>query len=536
MNLQGRMEWEMKKYQYLKLKHLIIGVALAAFFITLVSSLWSGYRVNVSTIKENTLETNRVYAQKLAETANTYLEESFQILGYSAKTLAEKMDDEQVLTTETERIKMQYNMFNSVIVTNADGLVLSISPPSIEVQGEVLTSEGATEALAQQVPLVSKPYKGITGRLLIFISYPIFNEAGQYVGQIGGTIYLKEDNVFYKLLGQHYYGDGSNVFVVDEDGSVIYHENPARINDDVVENEVVQKVVAGKSGAQQVVNTEGVEMLAGYSPIPLANWGVVSQRSLEVALSPSMDYVKNMAFVAMPLLVFCVVLVLWAAARIARPLQQLATFMEESLDTKNVKSLESVSGWYYEASSLKGALVRSLSFLQGQVSFFRDQSITDPLTGVTNRRTMDALLAEWIEKQVPHAIILLDLDHFKSVNDTYGHAVGDKVLKFLAENMQAVAREQDVCCRFGGEEFILLLPQTTVTEAEKIAEQLRGKLANTVSPSGRVVTLSAGVAEYPGMATTTEALFEAADVALYHAKQTGRNCVVVAGQEHMQEV
>ena len=526
----------MKKYQYLKLKHLIIGVALGAFFITLVSSLWSGYRVNVSAIKENSLETNRVYAQKLAETADAYLEESFQILGYSAKTIAEKMDDEQVLLAETERIKMQNDMFNSVIVTNADGLVLSVSPPSIEVQGEVLTSVGAMEALTQQVPLISKPYTGLTGRLLIFISQPIFNEAGQYVGLIGGTIYLKEDNVFYKLLGKHYYDDGSYVFVVDEDGRIIYHENPARINDEAMENEVVQEVVAGNSGAQQVVNTEGVEMLAGYSSIPLANWGVVSQRPLEVALSPSMKYVKNMAFVAMPLLMFCLVLVLWAGTRIARPLQQLATFTEESLDTKNVNSLESVSGWYYEASILKGALVRSLSFLQGQVSFFKDQSTTDPLTGLTNRRTMDTLLAEWTQSKLPHAIILVDLDHFKSVNDTYGHAVGDKVLKFLAENMQAVAREQDVCCRFGGEEFILLLPQTTAIEAEKIAEQLRGKLADTISPCERVVTLSAGVAEYPGMAATTEALFEAADVALYDAKQNGRNCVVVAGREQMQEV
>lgn len=525
----------MTKYQYLKLKHLIIGVALAAFLITLVSSLWSGYRVNVNTIKENSLETNRVYAQKLAETANAYLDGSFQILGYSAKTIAEEMNDKQVLIEETERIKMQNDMFNSVIITNADGLVLSVSPPSIEVQGEVLTSPGATEALAQKVPLVSKPYEGITGRLLIFISHPIFNDAGQYVGLIGGTIYLKEENVFYKLLGKHYYDDGSYVYVVDEDGRIIYHEDPTRINDEVIENKVVQDVVAGKSGAQQIVNTKGMEMLAGYSAIPLSKWGVVSQRPLEVAMSPSVDHVKNMMFVAMPLLVFCLVLVLWAATRIARPLQQLATFTEESLDKKNVSSLESVSGWYYEASSLKGALVRSLSFLQAQVSFFKDQSVTDPLTGVTNRRTMDALLAEWTEKRIQHSIILLDLDHFKSINDTYGHAVGDKVLKFLAENMQAVTRDGDICCRYGGEEFILLLPNATVIDAEKVAEQLREKLATTVSPCGRAVTLSAGVAEYPVMADTTEGLFEAADEALYYAKQAGRNCVIIAGHEQKQK-
>lgn len=518
----------MTKYQYLKLKHLIIGVALAAFLITLVSSLWSGYRVNVNTVKENTLETNRVYSQKLAETANAYLEESFQILGYSAKTIAEKMDNEEVLFTETERIKLQNNMFNSVIVTNSDGLVLSVSPPSVEVKGEVLTSEGAKDALSKKVPLVSKPYEGLTGRLLIFISHPIFTDAGQYVGLIGGTIYLKEENVFYKLLGKHYYDDGSYVFVVDEDGRIIYHEDPTRVNDDVIQNKAVQAVVKGESGAQEVINTSGVEMLAGYSAIPLAKWGVVSQRPLEVAMSPALGHVKSMAIFAMPLLVFCLILVFWAATKIARPLQQLATFTEECLDTKDVKSLESVTGWYYEAFSLKRVLVRSLSFLQGQVSFFKDQSTTDPLTGLTNRRTMDALLAEWTANELPHAIILLDLDHFKRVNDTYGHAVGDKVLKFLAENMQAVARDQDVCCRYGGEEFIMLLPRTAAKEAEILAEQLREIIANTVSPCGKSVTLSAGVAAYPKMAETTEALIEVADTALYHAKQTGRNRIVVA--------
>ena len=520
----------MIKYQYLKLKHLIIGVALAAFLITLVSSLWSGYRVNVNTVTENTLETNRVYAQKLAETANAYIEESFQILDYSAKTIAEEMDNEEVLFVETERIKLQNNMFNSVIVTNTDGLVLSVSPPSIEVKGEVLTSVGAKEALLKKVPLVSKPYEGLTGRLLIFISHPIFTDAGEYVGLIGGTIYLKEENVFYKLLGKHYYDDGSYVFVVDEDGHVIYHEDSTRVNDDVIQNKAVQAVVNGESGAQEVVNTKGVEMLAGYSAIPLAKWGVVSQRPLDVAMNPALGHVKSMAIFSMPLLLFCLILVFWAATRIARPLQQLATFTEESLDKKDVKSLESVTGWYYEASSLKRVLVRSLSFLQGQVSFFKDQSTTDPLTGVTNRRTMDALLAEWVSNKRSHAIILLDLDNFKRVNDTYGHAVGDKVLKFLAENMRAVARDQDVCCRYGGEEFIMLLPRMTAKEAEVLAEQLRERLANTVSPCGYAVTLSAGVAAYPQMAQTSEALIEIADTALYHAKQTGRNRIVVACQ------
>ncbi len=348
---------------------------------------------------------------------------------------------------------------------------------------------------------------------------------------VAGTIYLKEKNVFNLLLGEHYYHDGSYVFVVDSDGRIIYHQDPSRVNDVVIKNKAVQEVVSGKNGAKLITNTKGVEMLAGYSAVPLAGWGVVSQRPLDVALEPSFDRVQSVAIKAIPLMLLSIIILLWTAARIARPLQQLATLTEESLDSRNVEGLKSVRSWYFEAYYLKSALIRSLSFLQGQVSYFKDQSTTDPLTGVTNRRTMDAMLSEWHKKHMMHSIILLDLDHFKSVNDTYGHAVGDKVLQFLAKNMKAVAREHDICCRYGGEEFIILLPNTSAEEATIVAEHLRQQLANSHSPCGRPVTLSAGVAEYPKMASTTEALMEAADGALYLAKQAGRNQVKIAGKE-----
>jgi len=520
----------MKSHQ-LKLKHLIMGVAMAAFFFTSIGSVWGGYRMNVDSIKENTLETNRVYAQKLSSTADAYLHEAFQILSYSANQVSGNLDDEQILNRETDRLRLQNEMFNSVVITNARGLVLSVSPPSIEIKGEVLTSLGAQEALAKKIPLVSKPYEAMTGRLIIFISQPIFSASNEYLGMVAGTIYLKEPNAFKTLLGEHYSKDGSYVYVVDSDGRVIYHQDPSRINDVVTKNKVVQAVMSGKSGIQIVDNTKGVKMLAGFSTVPSTGWGVVAQKPLEVALAPSFDRVQEVIIKSVPLMIVSIVIVLWAATRIANPLQQLATLTEESLDKKNVEGLKSVSDWYFEAHSLKNVLIRSLSFLHGQVTFFKDQSTVDPLTGVTNRRTMDAMLAEWLENKVPHAIILLDLDHFKSVNDTFGHAVGDKVLQFLAKHMQSVGREGDVCCRYGGEEFVMLLPNTTAKEAEQVAEQLRGKLAETESPCGRPVTLSAGIALYPEMAATTEALIEAADGALYKAKQAGRNQVKIAVQK-----
>ena len=211
----------------------------------------------------------------------------------------------------------------------------------------------------------------MTGRLIIFISYPIFSESKEYLGMVAGTIYLKEPNAFKTLLGEHYSKDGSYVYVVDSDGRVIYHQDPSRINDVVTKNKVVQAVTSGEDGAQLVENTKGVKMLAGYSAVASTGWGVVAQKPLDVALAPSFDRVQEVIIKSVPLMIVSIIIVLWAAARIANPLQQLASLTEESLDKKNVEGLKSVSGWYFEAYSLKNALVRSLSFLHGQVSFSR---------------------------------------------------------------------------------------------------------------------------------------------------------------------
>ncbi len=108
----------MKKYP-LKLQHLIIGVVALAFILTISSSLWSSYRMNKQTLINNTLETNRVYAEKLATTATNYLDETLQTLTLSSNTIAKKMDNEEILLEEAERLRMQTNTFNSISIVNA---------------------------------------------------------------------------------------------------------------------------------------------------------------------------------------------------------------------------------------------------------------------------------------------------------------------------------------------------------------------------------------------------------------------------------
>ena len=158
------------------------------------------------------------------------------------------------------------------------------------------------------------------------------------------------------------------------------------------------------------------------------------------------------------------------------------------------------------------------------------QALVDGLTGLANRRAaVDALHAEAAQAErleTPLSIVLADLDGFKDVNDEHGHAVGDEVLRAFAEVLRETVRESDVAGRWGGEEFLLLLPGADLDGAAQFAERVRAGLATRRIPSAPElrVTASFGVAEYAGE-SNSEQLVAAADNALYRAKRGGKDRV-----------
>jgi diguanylate cyclase (GGDEF)-like protein len=166
----------------------------------------------------------------------------------------------------------------------------------------------------------------------------------------------------------------------------------------------------------------------------------------------------------------------------------------------------------------------------------RTQSIRDPLTGLFNRRYMeDSMEREFrraTRKHTSVAILMLDVDHFKRFNDSHGHEAGDAVLREMAVLLRGQLRAEDVACRYGGEEFMIVLPDTTLQAASDCAERLRrGTGAARVMHDGKSlepITLSIGVASYPQHGNTSESVLRAADEALYQAKQSGRDRVISA--------
>ncbi len=179
---------------------------------------------------------------------------------------------------------------------------------------------------------------------------------------------------------------------------------------------------------------------------------------------------------------------------------------------------------------------REIDQLREEVTRARDASLIDSLTGLANRRGFDQRLADCLAgsgaDNVP-CLLMCDIDHFKNINDTYGHLFGDKVIRAVAAVIRENVKGRDVAARYGGEEFVVLLPDTSLQGAEALAEQIRhaiekGRIrrGNSDETVARV-TLSLGVARYqPGEAPT--AFIERADRALYASKQNGRNRVSLA--------
>jgi diguanylate cyclase (GGDEF)-like protein len=166
----------------------------------------------------------------------------------------------------------------------------------------------------------------------------------------------------------------------------------------------------------------------------------------------------------------------------------------------------------------------------------RNQSVRDPLTNLYNRRYMeeflDGQLSRAVRKKSSLALMMLDVDHFKKFNDNFGHDAGDMVLRTLGNLFLANLRKEDVICRFGGEEFAIILPDASTESARSRAEQLRAVVRETTLAFHEQllppVSISVGLAMFPDDGMTREILLKSADAALYRAKNNGRDCVVIS--------
>lgn len=512
------------------LHRLILALAVLGVLATFGNSFYAIYQAQRQLLIANTLESNRVYATKLAASADNMLQSAQGQLAYSASLLAPLLQshDTRALDAEVNRLRLQTSTFNSVVIVNRHSTIIAVSPETLQVKGAKLRSPTALEAIETQQPQITAPFVSLTGNYLISLSYPVFSKDKQYLGYVAGTIYLQSASVLSKLLGQHYYQDGSYLYVVDRNKTLIYHPDDKRVGHKVKGNPAIEEVLEGDEGALDVINSNGVEMLTGFAPVTSAGWGVVAQRPRSATLAALDDHMSDVLMQMIPTTLFILFIIWLSATFISRPLRQLAKRASLMDQQGALSHIAGIRAWYFEAAQLKQAILKGLGLLTTKIDKLHNDSHTDPMTGLFNRRAIQQLLDDYLLEPRPLCVIALDIDHFKQINDSFGHDVGDQVIIALAQLMQQEIRSDAALCRSGGEEFLLLLPDLTLAQAQSIAERLCLKVAQHEMATVGTITISLGVARWPGQGNSNlDAVLKRADKALYEAKRQGRNRVIV---------
>lgn len=512
-----------------RLRTLMLFLSVGGILMTsvlLLSALTVFQRGN---IEDSLLKSNIAYARKLADTTDRYLSTAQQELSYSASLLND-LHNHPRLQEEAERLHLQSGFFNSVVVVTAESVITATSPESLNLIGLKLHSEASKKAIKTQKAFISQPFTSATGNYVVFLSQPVFSNEGKYLGYIGGTIYLKKRSILSEILGQHFYGNQADISVVTSDGRIIFSMDPASIGA-LVDPEPMS--VTGLGSAESghfVVRKEGENNLIGYASLQQADWKVfISGTSESVSHILSETIIKAFWF-TLTIIILTIGIVTFFSGRISRPLEKLANFTRTNDSEKALKQLAQLKPSYHEAERLREAVSQHLVMMTRQVSLLSDEAMTDPLTGLYNRKGFSSRILEH-EQTDDHAVIAIDIDHFKNINDRYGHDAGDTVLVSLSKLLRLLTRQKDIICRYGGEEFIIFLPDSSLQEASVVAERIRLIVSETPFPDGLNITISLGVASLADCNGDKTQLLRQADLAMYEAKKSGRNLVCISSHD-----
>jgi len=274
---------------------------------------------------------------------------------------------------------------------------------------------------------------------------------------------------------------------------------------------------------------EGEETVGTLEPVPRLSWAVVATIPGETAYRQATRLRNLTVLIVAALLLGVGLLAYLLGVLIVRPLDRLTTGAAKVAAGDLAVDLPVVSGG--EVGSLTEVFNDMVARLRDGRRELERLSVTDDLTGLYNRRYLMETLANEIRRsrRLEHrcALLMADIDHFKDYNDAFGHLAGDEMLIKVARALRDSTREVDCVVRYGGEEFVVLLPETGGEEAAETAERIRARVAAEGLAAG-TITLSVGVAEFPTHGDSPESMIAAADGALYRAKREGRDRVVRA--------
>ncbi len=467
---------------------LIGGILLLGFLTTNLIS----FRVSTAALKATILQnelpltSSNIYAEIQTDLLKPIFVSSLMSNDTFVKDwLVNGEQDAEQIRRYLDEIRAKYDVFTSFLISEQTRKYYHFSGVA-----QVIEELDPEDVWYFRVRKMTEPYEvnidfnqAQNNEITIFINYRVLDSQGHFIGVTG--VGLKLDSVA-RILSHYKTNYQRGIYFVDRTGRITVRSDGAVIQEDSIRtargiSTIADAILAKTDGYFEYVR-DGETMLLTSRFIPDLGWRVIiEQRESEALAALWQSFVTN-------LLIGIAIILLTI-----------------------------------------GTIAYAISLYQKRLE---DMAVTDKLTGIGNRQLLDIALDQSLKLRrritMPFSVILIDIDRFKSVNDTHGHLKGDEAIRSVAQIVKARTREADLLCRWGGEEFILLAHNCKLSQARDLAEELRASIAASpilASDEGLRVTVSCGVAEARD-GDDAESLVGRADRALYQAKDDGRNRVV----------
>ena len=534
------------------IKNKIVALAIAATLVPALSTTFVSYTQNRRALTESLEEELRSTGSQTARELDLWVKERFYDVRVFEGSFEVSENVERIArggaegASALERLTDYLTGVEGRFVDYSELIVTDVRSRPVATSGDTLRAitfpDDWPALLRQGESLLGEPYVQPSGDVVAEMSVPIASPNGVFLGALTATITF--DRV-REILEGFAPGDAGRVDLVTDDGRVIVTSEPASADplDPAMAPDALTRLTASGDQTAEYTDRDGRLAVGTLTDVPTVDWAVITEIPNAEAYAQIAELRNTTVILVLSLLVVVGAAAYLLGQVIVRPLARLTqgagAVAGGDLSVDLPVTGRGEVGYLTEVfNEMVGRLRRSLGQLDEANAELRERnaeleriSVTDPLTGLFNRRYIMGALERELERAYRHerrvALLMLDVDRFKHYNDTRGHLAGDEVLAAMGSVIRDATRDPDVPGRFGGEEFIVLLPDCDLKGAVDAGERVRTRLAREAFEGGEV-TVSIGAAEFPTHGDTSAALIAEADAALYAAKRAGRDRVMAA--------
>jgi diguanylate cyclase (GGDEF)-like protein len=544
------------------IKTRIIVFALLATIIPSVSMGWLSYVQNRKFLNEKIKQELRVVTTQVSRELDLWLKDRlYDVRVFSSSYVVlenlDKIVDKGVAHVENvvalRRLKDYLKSVREKIVDYEELMLLDLEGKIVATSSKQATSVTLPNKWLPRAQAnkhtIGKPYWDETLQAgVVVITQPIRAASERLLGVLTAKINFR---TISKTLQNYAQGEIGELYLITGEGTLLVSSRPisATFLETKLLGSTTRKLFLGEGDPQRYSGYHDEPVVGALKRMSELDWGVVAEKERAKAYAQIVRLRNVTLILVVGLLLFIGLGAYLLGLTLVRPLDRLTGGASKVAAGDLEVDLPVLSG------SEVGYLTEVFNDMVARLRQGREQlavinetlrkknkelhelSITDSLTGLYNRKHLMETLENEVARSKRHkhdfSVLVIDIDHFKEYNDTYGHLAGDEVLSRLATVFKESVRSCDYVARYGGEEFILVLPEIGPEDGVKAAERIRKKVAKeSFAGDGETiqVTVSVGVASYPKDGDDSQSIIRHADTALYKSKESGRNRVVLAGE------